>query len=129
MLTTQLKHPLLVHGPDTRLVYIKFTPDTTNPPIVDEAHGFSPTVGYTSTGIYTATVAKVGAIKDITVLQLSAVPGDANFHELTYAINETTLVVTVTHRTISYATIVSSGPAVSNTCGMITLACLVRVSS
>ena len=127
MNTTNLVHQLKACGPDSRLAYIKFTPNGASAPIVDESHGFSATAGYTSTGIYTVTIA--GRIKDVVVLSLNAVPGDSNYHKLVYSVNETTGVVTITHRTVTYANIVAAGPAVSNTCGMITLAVLVRLAS
>jgi hypothetical protein len=129
MNTTNLNKFLLCHGPEHRLVYIKFTPNGTSNPTVDESHGFSSTVTYSDVGVYIATVSNVGNTKDITVLECMAVPGDTNYHELKYAVSDSARTITVTHRTVTYANIVSAGPAASNTCGQITLAALVRVSS
>lgn len=129
MNTTNLNHVLKCHGPEHRLVYVKFTPNGTSAATVDESHGFSATVSYSSTGVWVATVSNVGNIKDISVLSCEAIPGDTNFHALSYAVSDSARTVTVTHKTVAYADIVSTGPAVSNTCGQITLTCLVRVSS
>lgn len=126
--TLNLKHQLLAAGPQSKLVWIKFTPNGSSAPTVDEAHGCSATVTRSSTGVYVVSLSS-NALKAMAVLRLGAVPGDANFHQLTHTESVTNKTVTITHSTCTFATIVSAGPAASDTVGQITLVVLCREAS
>jgi hypothetical protein len=126
--TTNLKHLLLAAGPQSKLVWIKFTPNGASAPTVDEAHGCSATVTRSGAGVYVVSLTS-NALKAMGVVGLTAIPGDTNYHELVHAESVTNKTVTVTHRTVTYANIVSAGPAASDTCGQITLVVLCREAS
>jgi len=128
MNTTTLKKPLWSAGPQSRVVWVKFTPNGTSNPTVAESHGCSATVTYSDVGEYVVSLG-VNALKAICVLNLSCVPGDSNYHELVYAESVSAKTITVNHRTVAYAAIEATGPAASNTCGQITLAVLCREGS
>lgn len=115
---------------------IRFTPagTGTTAPTVGESHGFVTTganaPSQTSTGVMVLTIAPdSGPVIDIEVVQLKGVPGDANFHSYDYTVSIPNRTITVTHKSCTYATIVSAGPVASATSGEITLIVNVRTSN
>ena len=114
-----------IAGPDSEVLVVKFTPNGTGVPSIQENRGGA-SVAYSATGVWIATLP--APVYDIAVMGCLAVPGDTNFHEIVHAKSVSARTVTLTHRTVTYANIVSAGPAASNTCGEITLTLLVRRS-
>lgn len=125
---TQIEqHVLQAYGPLHRLALARFTPNGTNPPTMGESHGCDLQVTRSSAGVYVVTFSSP-VVKDICVLECSGVPGDANYHQLSYAVSQANRTVTVTHSTCTFASI-ASGPAASDTSGEITVMIYGRMAS
>lgn len=95
MQTTNLKNLLLAAGPQSKLCWVKFTPNGASAPTVDECHGINATVSRSSAGVYVVTLT-ANATKAMGVVGLSAADSGTNNTKLAWAESVANKTVTVT---------------------------------
>jgi hypothetical protein len=107
------------YGFNTVNAWCKVTPQSGANPTIVSNFGFASIVR-TSAGLYTLTLAEPKRFVD-GCCDVFGVFGDANFHELEVTgFNVATGVITVTHKTVAYASI-ASGPTLSDNAGLTSL--------